>query len=614
MTTAPGPALASPPAGGPPAATRLTRDQLRTALAEEALNAARPVPLVLAGLFALFLVFNAVAFPEQTRLPLLVHDLALTGLFLALWWAIRRHWLPARHYHLAVGGSVLAVASNILLAEHLSADPLYTAYILVTVIAASNFVLSARLLWLTLTPTLGVWLLVTAPLVSAEELIHLGFAQLAALTVAVVTQVSRLRATERLLEARHRDATQQRELEAALAAAAKEMAERTRLAAQLQQAQKMEAIGNLAGGLAHEMNNVLTVVLALASAWRDDPALAQALRTDLEEISGAARRGQSLTRNLLQFARRSHPRRESIAVGELVAQTAQLLRRTLDRRINLTHEVAADTACVRGDAHQLQQVLMNLCLNSAQAIDGAGEIAILVDNLSLSPEGAAPVRLPPGDWVRLRVRDDGRGMEADVLAHALEPFFTTRPPGQGSGLGLAVVFGLVTDHGGSVQLDSVPGRGTTVTVLLPRADPAASAVPAPPRSPAPIGVLAPGTVLIIDDEAPIRSTVERLLKLAGLTVLSAENGEQGVTLYAEHRPDVVLLDMSMPGIDGAECARRLRELDPAAVICLSSGYVDSERLREAVAHGAQAVLPKPFEADELLGVVQRLLATRERRG
>jgi PAS domain S-box-containing protein len=363
----------------------------------------------------------------------------------------------------------------------------------------------------------------------------------------------------------------------------REQHERQRLEARLQQAQRLETVGQLAGGIAHDFNNILAVILNYAHFVHRELPEGSQLRDDVQQIRHAAERASELTRQLLIFSRRDPAVPQEVDVNGLVQDTERLLRRTLGEHIALTTSLCEGRCFVVADPSQLEHVLLNLVVNSRDAMPDGGTIEIRSKR--------------NGDHVELSVSDDGSGMEPEVAARAFEPFFTTKPKGAGTGLGLATVYGTITAADGEVQIDSEPGRGTTVTLRLPT-------VEEPARPPEPVPAESAGgegaTILVVEDEEAVRSLTERILTAAGFVCIGASDGGEALELYRAHRDeiDVILTDVVMPGMSGLELAERIGGDGPPVVYM--SGYADEH---------LPGVIEKPFSADEL---VRALLAARER--
>ncbi len=399
-------------------------------------------------------------------------------------------------------------------------------------------------------------------------------------------------------------------------------AEREALEAQLRQAQKMGAVGQLAGGVAHAFNNLLTVILGnLEFARGDLPADLPGdhpVRADLDEVRAAAERARTLVRQLLAFSRKRGVRPRRVDAGDLVRGAAALLRRVIGEEIALAVEVGEGLPPVRVDPGQLEQVLMNLAVNARDAMltarhghhGAGGTLLIEVTARTLAAdEAAAWDGVAPGPVVQLVVRDSGHGMDAHARARAFEPFFTTKEVGRGTGLGLATVFGIVTQAGGAIRLDSAPGAGTTLTILLP-ADPLDADDDFQTFAPAAPAEGSGATVLLVEDEAAVRVTARRILERRRYTVLEARHGADALLLWREHgaRVDVVVTDLRMPELGGRELVELLRAEAPSLPVVYLSGYTD-QRPAESPA-GCDTFVDKPFSVEALLASVERALRGR----
>ncbi len=378
--------------------------------------------------------------------------------------------------------------------------------------------------------------------------------------------------------------------------------------AQLVVAQKMEIVGRLAGGIAHDFNNLLATILASASVARDDLPRDHAVQEALGDIEHASRRAAELTRQLLTFARREQLKAAPINVNDSVTGVARLCGRTLGTDVSLVVESAPLPLTVHADAGQLEQALLNLCINARDAMAGGGTLRIETRLAEAPPTGADVVLRPTaeGPFVVISVADSGVGMSAEVRARAFEPFFTTKQRAKGTGLGLAMVFGILEAHGGGIAVQSQPGQGTRFDLYLPGGASAAAAKTEPRREIASGG---DGTVLIIDDEAQLRGVLARGLTRLGFRAIEAENGRVGLERFAE-RDDValVILDVVMPEMGGVEVFRRLRERRADLPIIICSGYSDDADVRSLLQAGACGLLPKPFDLFELSRMITHVLA------
>jgi two-component system cell cycle sensor histidine kinase/response regulator CckA len=360
----------------------------------------------------------------------------------------------------------------------------------------------------------------------------------------------------------------------------------------LVQAQKMEALGRLAGGIAHDFNNLLTVILLNVQFLR---ARAKEHPDRLDEVFHAASRAAELTAQLLAFSRRAPQRAVRLDLNCLVTRMRSLLERVIGEDVEIVFEPAAASPMVLAPEAQLEQVLMNLAVNARDAMPAGGRLTI---RTAVEAAGAGRRN------VRLSVSDTGTGMDAAMRARIFEPFFTTKAPGKGTGLGLSTVFGVVSQCGGVVDVESEPGRGSTFHVILPCAFESTD-VSVAPRHEAAAGT--GETILLVEDEMAVRATVANVLREAGYDVLSAERPSAALSLWGSERTRIALLlcDLVMPEMDGRQLARRLRDDEASLPIVLMTGYDPEEGHRGS---SASHVLSKPFSAEELLATVRAALA------
>lgn len=374
--------------------------------------------------------------------------------------------------------------------------------------------------------------------------------------------------------------------------------ERAELEERLRQSQKMEAIGQLAGGVAHDFNNLLAGMIGYADLIRRrfgdvDPKLDRYATVILETGERAA----GLSRELLAFARKGKLDPERVDVHRAIGNLARLLERTLERNIVLTLRLDAAEATVMGNETQLQNVFMNLALNARDAMPRGGELRIETA-IGTFDEGRPPHGLAPGRYLRVRVVDTGTGMEPAVQARAFEPFYTTKSPGEGTGLGLASAYGTVTSLRGGITIDSRPGAGTAIDVFLPLVAPESDGAVVAASDDLPTGR---GNILLVDDEPMLLEVSAELLRDLGYTVACAGDGEQAIDWFREHwrETDLVILDMIMPRLGGRDCFFALRRIDPDARVIIASGYAETEQVRQILAAGAASFLHKPFDLKDL---------------
>ncbi|MEK6779948.1 MAG: ATP-binding protein, partial [Candidatus Deferrimicrobiota bacterium] len=387
----------------------------------------------------------------------------------------------------------------------------------------------------------------------------------------------------------------------------RDITERTRLERQIIEMQKMEAVGTLAGGVAHDFNNILTGILGnLDLAQKAIPPTSLASMPVKESIR-ASERAANMVRQLLDFSRRSPSERKALDLGKVAREVADLFSQTIDKRIGVETVSAADLWLASADPNQMHQVMMNLCVNARDAImerlegipdpgipEGGFSIRLIAGNARIGEEYCRQYPYArQGDFVVVSISDNGAGMDEATRHRIFEPFFTTKKLGRGTGLGLSTVYGIIKQHEGWINLESRPGEGTTFRTYLPRADEVAKEQA--PGAEAARPKTGKETILLVDDEEMIRSIGRQILEIHGYSVLTAADGQEAIDLYLREREriDLVILDMTMPHLTGADVLTRIRNLNPRARVILSSGYPSGE------SHLASAFLPKPYRAENL---------------
>ncbi len=389
-----------------------------------------------------------------------------------------------------------------------------------------------------------------------------------------------------------------------------DLTERRRAEEQVRQAQKMEAVGRLAGGVAHDFNNMMMIIMGfsdflLTTLARDDPRWA-----DADEIRKAAERAMQLTRQLLGFGRQQLTARSVLSLNEVVAGMERMLRPLLGEDIRLVTRLSVGLGGVEADYGQLEQVVMNLALNARDAMRSGGRLTIETLDVDL-PEGYAyrqvGIDIPEGQYVMLVVADTGHGMSAEVKGRLFEPFFTTKPTTQNTGLGLATVYGIVVQSGGYIWVDSESGKGTAFKICFPRVDPEAESVAPPERSRQRIE--GSETILLVEDEQAVRTVATRVLRNQGYFVLPACNGEEALSLadQVSGAIDLVLTDVIMPDMAGPAMVHQIHEKWPGIRVIYMSGYAQNDKIRAEMADRDTSFLQKPFSADSLLLTVREVL-------
>ncbi|RIZ40331.1 PAS domain-containing protein [Pseudomonas putida] len=382
--------------------------------------------------------------------------------------------------------------------------------------------------------------------------------------------------------------------------------------AALRQAQKMEAVGQLSGGIAHDFNNLLGGILGAQELMRQrlEQSRFDALAPLLELFSSAAQRASSLVHRLLAFSRQQTLQPCSTQVATLVAGMEDLLRRTIGPAITLSSRFASQLWPTFIDPPQLESALLNLCINARDAMPAGGVIEIIGDNLQLDDKQAVALELPASEFVRLSVVDNGSGMSAEVVERAVEPFFTTKPMGQGTGLGLSMTYGFVRQSGGQLRVLSVPGEGTRIELLLPRHHEQAQApISKAPRAPLRRSSESAKRILLVEDQTALRLVIGEVLEELGYRVDAFENGPSALThLQGGERPDLLLSDVGLPGgLNGRQLAERCRERYPDLKVLLITGYDESAALSDGQPLQGTLVLTKPFELEALAERVRELL-------
>jgi PAS domain S-box-containing protein len=391
---------------------------------------------------------------------------------------------------------------------------------------------------------------------------------------------------------------------------AEDVTERRALEQQLRQSQKMEAVGRLAGGIAHDFNNLLMVISGYSEFLLERLGPDPTLRGPAQEISVAAQRASSLTRQLLAFSRKQMLAPKILDLNEVVTENLKMLTRVIGEDIDLVMVPAASLGAVRADAGQIDQVIMNLAVNARDAMPSGGKLIIETSNVSLDEEYSrfhAPLR--PGDYVMLSISDTGMGMDSETQSHIFEPFFTTKGL-KGTGLGLSTVYGIVKQSGGYIWVFSEPGKGTTFKVYLPRVAERAES-PAMVVSPAEGAATEPGTetILLVEDEANLRYLARQFLEKQGYRVIDAADGALAMQIAVAHEGLIHLLltDVIMPGMNGRELAQRISEIRPNTKVLYMSGYTENVIGHNGTLDAGVRLLQKPFTLRELKSKVREVL-------
>jgi two-component system cell cycle sensor histidine kinase/response regulator CckA len=383
--------------------------------------------------------------------------------------------------------------------------------------------------------------------------------------------------------------------------------ERQSLAEELRQVQKMEAVGRLAGGIAHDFNNLLTVIIGRSELVLAHLPSGDERRQDLELIQTTAHRAAALTEQLLAFSRRQLLQPMVIDLHMVIGNVVPMLRRLISEDIAI-HTVAGATGRVKVDPGQIEQVLVNLAVNARDAMPQGGRLVISTANAVLDEDAVGRIGgILPGPYLILSVADTGLGMDDETRPRVFEPFFTTKPQGKGTGLGLSMVYGIVQQHGGTIRVESAPGQGATFTLYLPRVDDPVSEVESSVASDA--AGRGSETILVVEDETPVRALVAEMLQASGYTVLMAADPAAALELSDRHPGPIHLLltDVVMPEMSGPELRQRLKSLRPRTRVLYMSGYTDEALGRHGVLEPGTFLLQKPFSIGALGQKVREVL-------
>jgi CheY-like chemotaxis protein len=382
----------------------------------------------------------------------------------------------------------------------------------------------------------------------------------------------------------------------------------------LRQAQKMEAVGQLAGGIAHDFNNLLSVIRGYAGLLAQDASLGASVSEAVREMDDAADRATQLTRQLLTFSRKQVMTPEFLGLNEVLGQTGKLLRRVLGEDIALEVELAADLPEIRADRAMLEQVLLNLAVNARDAMPQGGRLRIRSAVLEPSEMTSRPrAGAPAGSFVTFSVSDTGSGIASEDLPRIFEPFFTTKGVGKGTGLGLASAYGIVEQHGGWIEVESTLGCGATFRIFLPSSPRPAAAAPRQETAPDTSG--GHETILLVEDEAALRTAACLVLRHYGYRVVVATSGAEALKIWPEHATeiDLLLTDMVMPdGVSGSELASRLQSVRSDLKVIYSSGYSRELAARKGLLEDSFHFLPKPYTPAKLADAVRACLDGKPR--
>jgi signal transduction histidine kinase/CheY-like chemotaxis protein len=589
----------------------MLRDPLERALAE-----AMPTVFgMLAALSAGFTVVDLAGLPPSGRVIV-----AYDALIAALCLLARAAWLmlPAtRRYMHPLGMAIgLTFASNTIATLWITRQMAYSAHLAIMLVAASAFFSSAP--WIVVYDVVvgAAWFVVSSYVATPEERWAHGLALALAVALAAMIYLTRVGAYRRVALLQLRDRRRGERLRVALERARSELTARKRvededakLREQLLQALKMDAVGRLAGGVAHEVNNALAAISTVSGLMLEEERLDPVARADLTSILDAAGRAAELTRKLLAVGRKGKYTTQVLDPTDLVEAARASLADKFGPPISVEVRLLHGDARIEGDPAQLVQALRSLLANAADAMPDGGMLTVQTALVSLSGRQAHARAVAAGSYVAFTVQDTGAGMDSETRKAAFDPFFTTKPFGEGAGLGLPTVYGTARTHGGSAEIHSARGRGTTVTLHVPCAgDDADVETVGPPSGPR--RDLSSCSVLVVDDEPAVRSAARRILERMGLRVREAENGRRALEVYAAEGPfDLVVCDMVMPAMGGRELVSRLRDRAPNARVLLVSGFAPDEDARSLLDTGALGFLEKPFSAAALTRAVRAALSS-----
>jgi signal transduction histidine kinase/ActR/RegA family two-component response regulator len=381
----------------------------------------------------------------------------------------------------------------------------------------------------------------------------------------------------------------------------------------LARTQKLQTLGELAGGVAHDFNNLLGVVLMHLGYLSETEGLDEEAAASIEQAEVATRRAVDLSKRLLAFARGGGQRKEYTDINKLVAESMQIVLPALPTTIQVEEELTPGLG-VLGDPSQLSQIVLNLCLNSADAMPDGGTMTIRSELVVVSKDDPRRPQITPGKNVRISVTDTGVGMDGEAVSRMFEPFYTSKGGGKGTGLGLATVYRIVDDHWGHISVESEPGKGTKVQVYLPAAEAPKETASAGPRQPTSAAqpTVKGGTVLVADDQAMARHAIGRLLERMGLKVVTANDGNEALRAYADKQEEIklIILDLDMPHLDGARAYKILKKIDPDVRVLVCSGRLDYDIEEELSEAGVLGFLYKPFDAADLTKAVRQALGRK----
>ncbi len=587
-----------------------TYPQHRDQLNETASTYIFYVSLTIGFIVTLFAVFNFFGVTRDTQPQVMLHDSVLAMAAFATAWLQVRKKIPSRLAHPVMTLLMLTLASSTFHSMYLDPRPVFTIHFLIFYLVVGNIFLSIPWALVTFITTLIAWFVIGAHRLSPSEFIDYSLAIVTAILASFMLLQVRICRTIKLITLHHKDKEAREKLAQSIEDTKREIIERqkaefeqNRLENQLRQAQKLEAVGRLAGGVAHDINNMLAVISGTTeSLLQDHTAISQEIAEDLESVLAACNRGKNLTSNLLGFAQKGKYRREQIDVNQLIRDVKTFMSRSIPDHIWFETFLSQELPCIEGDPGQINQVLVNLINNAVDAMERDGHLVITTERVDeIERQGVSGLESIRGKFIKVIVSDTGRGMKEGTIERAFEPFFSTKKMGEGTGLGLSMVYGTITNHGGAVLIRSAIDQGTSVTIYLPEYTRNTLRM-AKDSHPTRISGVQQGTVLLVDDEPLVRSSGRRILSQMGFDVIEASNGEEAIGKYTNqhYQFDVVLLDLIMPGMEGDEVFRRLKALDQNVKVIFVSAYSrDTVRVDNLLAEGAIDFIQKPFSISEI---------------
>ncbi len=386
-----------------------------------------------------------------------------------------------------------------------------------------------------------------------------------------------------------------------------DISERKKLEAQLLQAQKMEAVGTLAGGIAHDLNNILQAISGYSQLLMLKKDTNNRDYNMLKAIGHSIQRAAELTKQLLTFSRKIESKLRPVDLNHEVLQVSKLLKRTIPKMISIETNLAGDLRITNADPSQLEQIMMNLGVNAKDAMPDGGKLIFQTENITLDEQYCKAFEIKPGNYALLSVSDTGFGMDQETVKHIFEPFFTTKERGKGTGLGLSMVYGIVKNHGGHITCYSKHGQGTTFRIYFPALEAESREQKAESKKEEIVG--GSETILMVDDDEILLNLGQDMLGEYGYTTVAAETGEKAIELYKaqKDRIDLVTLDIGMPGMGGHKCLKELLRIDPDVRIVIATGYAATGKVKELLDSGAKDYIGKPYQLKDILKKVREVL-------